>query len=116
MLDCRFAPDKLFEVQAGDSALVLVTGATGFLGAELVRALCANGLPAHRLRCVVRNRTRAVASGVPEASILEGDLTDPGVLATAAQGVGLVYHLAGTLKASRSSGYLAVNEIGRAHV
>lgn len=109
MLDCCFAPDKLFEVQARDSALVLVTGATGFVGAELVRTLCAKGLPAHRLRCLVRSRARAIAGGIPPASIVEGDVTDRAGLASAVAGVDLVYHLAGTLKAARPSGYLAVN-------
>jgi nucleoside-diphosphate-sugar epimerase len=97
---------------------VLVTGATGFLGGLLVRRLVAAGVPAERLRCLVRDPVRAAAAGLPAASLCRGDLADPGGggLRTAVDGAGLVLHLAGTLKGHRAADYDLVNVDGTARL
>jgi dihydroflavonol-4-reductase len=69
----------------------LVTGGTGFVGAHIVRALLERG---REVRCLVRRESRrANLEGLP-VEIVEGDLTDPASLATAANGCEIVYHCA----------------------
>lgn len=66
---------------------VLVTGATGFLGATLVPLLREAG---HEVRALVRSGAR-----VPEAESVRGDVRDVESLRRALQGVDGLYHLAG---------------------
>ena len=83
----------------------LVTGANGFLGQALVRALLAGG---RRVRALVRERSDASAldGGV---EIVRGDATDPAALRRAVQGCSLVYHLAGVRRAADRESFLSVN-------
>jgi nucleoside-diphosphate-sugar epimerase len=83
--------------------LILVTGATGFIGRHLVAALLADGRP-------VRALVRADAKGLPEGvEVVRGDVGNPAGLRQAAQGVDLVFHLAGTYRGTDS-------ELHAAHV
>jgi len=73
-------------------AATLVTGATGFLGAHLVRALVARGA----------GPVRAMQSSAPPAwlrnlgvEVVRGSVTSPDDVARALAGVERVYHLAG---------------------
>lgn len=78
-------------------ATVLVTGATGFLGACLVRRLVAGG--GTGVRILVRSPARAQPLIDLGAEPVVGDITDPGAVAAAVDGVAVVYHLAGRLLA-----------------
>jgi dihydroflavonol-4-reductase len=61
--------------QSEQTALVLVTGATGFTGRHLVRALVADG---QRVRAIVRSSSRARELPPAGVEIVEGDLgADP---------------------------------------
>lgn len=94
---------------------ILITGATGFLGGGVVRRLLASGHAPEQLRCLVRDPARAAASGLPAASLVAGDLADldnGSALQAAARGVGLVLHLAGTLKSLDQAGFDRVNRGG----
>ena len=65
--------------------MILVTGATGLNGSELVRRLSAMGIP---VRALVRSATRAQGlSSLPEVEIVEGDMERPETLTRALQGV-----------------------------
>lgn len=74
--------------------MILVTGATGFLGAELVKQLAGQGIP---VRC-----TRRVTSVIPDmlkpyshlVEWVEADITDLFATEDAMQGVTQVYHCA----------------------
>lgn len=72
-------------------ALTLVTGATGFTGTHLVRALATDGA---RVRVIARSAARAQETLPVGTEIVEGDLTDPGTVTRAMEGVGTVYHIA----------------------
>jgi len=70
---------------------VLVTGATGFVGSAVVRALVARG---ERPRCLVRRASnRRNLAGLP-VDIVEGDLTSADTLDTALKGCRGLFHVA----------------------
>ena len=82
--------------------MILVTGASGFIGSHLVGALAAEG---QEVRALVRSeagaeKVRAAVAGPEGASapveVVTGDVTDAASLRRAARGAELVYHLAGT--------------------
>jgi dihydroflavonol-4-reductase len=71
--------------------LSLVTGATGFVGSAVARALLGRG---HRVRVLARrNSDRRNLAGL-SVEIAEGDMEDPRSLARAVAGCRYVYHVA----------------------
>jgi dihydroflavonol-4-reductase len=69
--------------------MVAVTGGSGHVGANLLRALLAEG---HRVRTLVHRSTRAIEGlGVEQ---VRGDVLDPRSLRELCDGVEVVYHLA----------------------
>ncbi|HYF77754.1 MAG TPA: NAD-dependent epimerase/dehydratase family protein [Symbiobacteriaceae bacterium] len=68
--------------------MILVTGATGFIGGQLASRLVSMG---ERVRVLVRNPARLTVAGV---EVVQGDLGDPDSLAVAMAGVDRVYHCA----------------------
>lgn len=71
--------------------ITLVTGATGHLGANLVRALLAQG---HKVRAMVRKNSNPSALAGLDVEIVEGDLGDPASLERAVSGVTRMFHTA----------------------
>ncbi|HUQ15892.1 MAG TPA: NAD-dependent epimerase/dehydratase family protein [Gemmatimonadales bacterium] len=95
-------------IERPEGDLTLVTGATGFTGSHLVRALVADGA---RVRVIARSAARA-REILPEViEIVEGDIADPGVVERAVEGVATVYHLAAVYREAkhRDSRYREVN-------
>jgi nucleoside-diphosphate-sugar epimerase len=74
--------------------LVLVTGASGFLGGSLVRRLLATGVPT---RVLARSSAKAEKLADQGADPIVGDITDERALDAAVDGVTTIYHLAGRL-------------------
>jgi len=65
--------------------VILVTGATGLNGGELVRLLSARGVP---VRALVRDPSRAGSlSSLPNVDVVEGDMARPETLAEPLRGV-----------------------------
>lgn len=67
----------------------LVTGATGFIGGHLARALLARG---EQVRALVRDPKRGTELQSLGAELVEGDLTRPETLRQAAEGATRTYH------------------------
>ncbi|MGE4055304.1 MAG: NAD-dependent epimerase/dehydratase family protein, partial [Vicinamibacterales bacterium] len=69
----------------------LVTGATGFTGGHLARALAARG---HHVRALVRSADRGATLAAAGIELVVGDITDPRGLAAAVEGADVVYNIA----------------------
>jgi len=85
---------------------VLVTGATGFTGGHLTRALAAAG---DHVRALVRSP--APGSDPHAIEFVRGDVRDPDAMRAAAEGVDVVYHIAAIYRQAglRDAEYRAVN-------
>jgi uncharacterized protein YbjT (DUF2867 family) len=70
--------------------MILVTGATGTVGSEVVRQLSAAGVP---VRALVRDPARGEAIAGPGVEIVPGDLLDPASLDPALDGVDKLFLL-----------------------
>lgn len=81
--------------------LTAVTGASGHVGGNLVRALLAEG---RKVRCLVRKDRRAI-EGLAVQTI-EGDISDPNSLRRLMAGAGTVFHLAGRISIVGAEGGL----------
>lgn len=95
------------------SKTILITGANGFLGAWLAKALVARG---DDVRCLVRAGSDASALSGVAAKIVPGDVTDPASLAPAMAGVHTVFHLAGIRRGATRDEFMKVNAEGTRHV
>ncbi|MFQ5817505.1 MAG: SDR family oxidoreductase [Terriglobia bacterium] len=74
--------------------MILLTGATGFVGSHMVEALRAAGQP---VRCLVRSREKATQQGLSAAERVEGDILRPETLPAACAGIEKVIHLVGII-------------------
>ncbi len=70
--------------------LVLVTGATGYIGGRLIPRLLAAG---HRVRCLSRNPQRLAGRAWPGVEFARGDVSDPASLEAALVGVAQAFYL-----------------------
>ncbi|MFV0286149.1 MAG: SDR family oxidoreductase [Demequina sp.] len=85
-----------------DAPLVLVLGATGYIGGRLVPRLITAG---YRVRVLTRSRRRV--EGQPwarDVEIVEGDATDDDSIARAMVGVDVVHYLIHSMSAARDYG------------
>jgi dihydroflavonol-4-reductase len=89
----------------------LVTGATGYLGTELVRELRAGG---REVRALARSPESARRLDGMGAEIVFGDVTKPETLPPALEGADRVFHLAGVVghRARDQAALQAVNVEG----
>lgn len=74
--------------------LTLVTGATGYIGVEVIRQLRAQG---RDVRAMIRNWNAEQRLSGTGASAVLGDVTQPETLPAALEGVSRVFHLAGVV-------------------
>ena len=72
-----------------DPGMILVTGATGYVGGRLVPTLLAAG---YRVRCLVRDSERLQGrSWIDQVEVVQGDFLKQETLASAMRGVRVVY-------------------------
>ncbi len=89
--------------------LAALTGATGFLGAHLVRALDAAGF---RVRALARREPSPPGWGAVAPEVVGGDLSDSDSLRRLVEGAEVVVHAAGAIRAGSRDAFLAVNRDG----
>jgi len=82
--------------------MLLVTGATGFVGDTLTASLIKKG---HRVRVLCRRKEDA-GKFSSKAEVAFGDITKPETLKNALRGVDTVFHLAGLVSYSKPRGEL----------
>ena len=92
---------------------VLVTGASGFIGHHLVRALRDRGA---QVRCLVRKTSQVDELQRLGAELVYGDVTDLDSLVEAVSECSVVYHLAALTTALSFAELLRVNEVGSRNV
>ena len=91
-----------------------VTGATGFVGGHLVKALRARG---DSVTALVRRPALAEKQGWgDDVRLVKGDLGDESALREGCAGVDVVYHVAGMISARNLDEYMACNRDGTANV
>lgn len=70
--------------------VILLTGATGYVGGRLLRSLEKAG---HRVRCLARRPEALTSRVAPGTEVVRGDVLEPDTLAGAMQGVDVAYYL-----------------------
>lgn len=94
---------------------IFVTGATGYIGAHLIKRLSALG---HTVHTLIRSSELSKNISYPNILFFKGDLLDVESIEVAMKGCDLVYHLAGYAKvwAKEAKTYFDVNVIGTKNV
>ena len=70
--------------------LILLTGATGYVGGRLLRALEQEG---RNVRCLVRHPEALLRRVAPTTTVVAGDILDPESLSAAMQGIHTAFYL-----------------------
>ncbi len=89
--------------------LILVFGASGYVGSSLVPTLVARG---ERVRAAARNRAVLENRGWSGVALVEADALDPGTLAAALSGVDTAYYLVHSMAAGKNFGELDLAAAG----
>jgi len=79
--------------------LILVTGATGYVGGQLLQALLAAG---HRVRCLARRPQALRTHAASGAEVVAGDVLDAASVRVAMEGVHTAYYLVHSMASAGS--------------
>ncbi len=88
---------------------VFVTGASGFVGLQLVTRLKSEGIS---VRCLVRKSSRRAALEELGVEFIEGDVRDIDALRRGIDGTDTVFHIAGVISANTLEAFMDVNRDG----
>ncbi len=77
-------------MDAAEQNMILLTGATGYIGGRLLSALESNG---YRIRCLVRCPKNLAHKKSDSVEIIKGDVFDPGSLYKAMENVSVAFYL-----------------------
>ena len=92
-----------------DSSPVFITGANGFVGSHLARALSRAG---HPVRALIRKGADRSRVSNLDLEWIEGDLNDREALARGCAGARRIFHVAGRIKAPDLAAYRVANVEG----
>lgn len=92
-----------------DLPVIAITGATGFVGRRLVRALVDAG---YNVRALARRRPPPDGHDLPAVTWITGSLEDEPALDVLLQDAFAVVHCAGAIKARDRDGFFAANVAG----
>jgi len=99
-------------VQRGDSVAIFLTGATGFIGGHILRALSAQG---YEVTCLVRPASRRPTAarqrleGLPGVRIVEGEWTRPQSWLASVAGHEMVINAVGIIRENRRASFTQVH-------
>jgi len=91
--------------------MILITGATGFIGENLVKSL-----GKERIRCLVRENSNVEFLKRDNIELFYGDLTDKDSVDKAVEGSDVVVHLAGELRSVRYDTNYKINVLGTKNI
>ena len=93
--------------------MILVTGATGFLGRLVVQSLSSSG---HPVRALVHTQSRASVLSTYNVEVAVGDVLKPGTLGPALEGVDAVIHLVAVIREMGRMTFRQVNYDGTRNI
>ena len=93
--------------------MILVTGATGFIGSNLVRRLAAEAKP---VRALVRDAEKARRVLGPDVETITGNIAEPVSLARAAEGADTIIHLVGIIQEARGATFEGIHVRGTENI
>ena len=93
--------------------IALVTGATGFVGREVVKALGSRGI---EVRCLVHTPGNEGVLAGQNIDVHYGSVQDPAALRAAIYGVDVVIHLVAVIREWGAATFDAVNKVGTENV
>ena len=93
--------------------IALVTGATGFLGRNVVKALSDSGV---NVRCLVHTPVRAEVLSGQGVDVHYGSVGDPAALKVAFYDVDVVVHLVAVIRESGAVTFRGINQMGTENV
>ncbi|MET0232789.1 MAG: NAD-dependent epimerase/dehydratase family protein, partial [Rhodanobacteraceae bacterium] len=88
---------------------IALTGATGFIGTEVMRQLTGRG---YRVRALYRPRSGRTLPEIPGVVWQPGEVGDKDALASLVRGSQAVVHCAGAVRGARRIDFDRVNELG----
>jgi len=97
------------EERNAEGTTALVTGATGFIGGNLVHALLMKG---YSVTCLVRKSSNTRQLQELPVRLVTGGLEDSDAIRNAARGAQVIFHLAGLTKALNREQFFHVNRTG----
>jgi uncharacterized protein YbjT (DUF2867 family) len=93
--------------------MIVIVGATGFVGGNLVEDLLAKGF---KLKCLVRSDKAAEALSSRGVEVVRGDITDPGSLRDVLLPEDFVIHLVGIIEEREKATFQTVHVDGTANL